>query len=197
MFYRFRGLQPVCSPASFVHPQATVIGDVVIGERCYVGPGAVVRGDWGRIVLEDGVNVQEGCCIHMFPGIEVRLSANAHVGHGAVVHGAKLGADCMIGMNAVIMDRATVGAGSIVGALAFVKSGMEIPPRSLVLGSPAKVVGEVDERRAAWKRVGTRLYQELPQQWHEAVEACEPLSAEEPNRPRLPEGYRPFDAGES
>ena len=192
MFYRFRGLTPVCHPDAFVHPQATVVGDVVVGDLCYVGPGAVVRGDWGRIVLERGVNVQEGCCVHMFPGIEVRLRENAHIGHGAVIHGAELGADCLVGMNAVVMDGALVGAGSIVGALAFVKAGMQIPPRSLVVGNPARVVGEVDDRRAVWKRAGTELYHTLPRIWREEVEMCEPLAAEEPDRARLPEGYAPL-----
>ena len=189
MFYRFGAWWPVCPASSFVHPQATVIGDVVIGERCYVGPGAVLRGDWGAITLADGANVQEGCCVHMFPGVEVRLGANAHVGHGAVIHGATLGADVLIGMNAVVMDRAVVGAGSIVGALAFVKAGLEIPPRSLFVGNPGRVVAEVSDERAAWKRAGTELYQTLPAAWRTDAEAVEPLPQPGPTRLAHEGGY--------
>lgn len=183
MFYRFGEHRPVCAASSFVHPQATVIGDVIVGERCYIGPGAVLRGDWGRVVLADGCNVQEGCCVHMFPGVSVRLGANAHVGHGAVIHGATLEPDVLVGMNAVVMDRAVVGAGSIVGALAFVKAGLAIPPRSLFVGNPGKVVGPVSDERAAWKREGTELYQTLPRAWRTDTEAVEPLREAEPGRP--------------
>lgn len=193
MFYEFGAYRPVCASSSFVHPQASVIGNVVIGEHCYVGPGAVLRGDWGEIVLEDGCNVQESCCVHMFPGVSVRLRKNAHVGHGAVVHGAEIGEDVMIGMNAVVMDRAVIGAGSIVGALTFVKTGLEVPPRSLLVGNPARIIGEVDDRRAAWKRAGTELYQTLPAAWRERSAPVEPLREMPAERPAMPASYAPFE----
>ena len=193
MFYRFGSYTPVCAASSFVHPQASVIGNVVIGERCYVGPGAVLRGDWGEIVVEDGCNVQEGCCVHMFPGVSVRLRQNAHVGHGAVIHGADLGRDCLVGMNAVVMDGVVVGAGSIIGALTFVKTGTEIPERSLVVGNPGRVVREVGDRQLDWKRAGTELYQTLPAAWRDATEPVAPLREVPADRPPMPRSYAPFE----
>ena len=193
MFYSFQGHVPVCDVSSFVHPQATVIGNVIIGKDCYIGPGAVLRGDWGEIVLEDGCNVQEGCCIHMFPGVSVRLRQNAHVGHGAIIHGAELGENCMIGMNAVIMDDAVIGAGSIVGALAFVKAKSDIPERSLVVGNPAKVIREVSERQLDWKTAGTELYQTLPKTWQTETEQVEPLRQVPADRPEMKKVYAPFE----
>ena len=145
MISQFEGFIPVVHESAFVHPQAAVTGNVIIGKDCYIGPGAALRGDWGGIVLEDGCNVQENCTIHMFPGITVVLEAGAHIGHGAVVHGARIGRNVLIGMNAVVMDRVMVGAGSIVGALTFVPEGMEIPERKVVVGNPARIVKEVSE----------------------------------------------------
>lgn len=175
MIYSFDGYIPVVHESSFVHPLAAVTGNVVIGKDCYIGPGAAIRGDWGQIVLEDGVNVQENCTIHMFPGKSIVLHKSAHVGHGAIVHGATLGENCLIGMNAVIMDDAIVGKESIVGALSFVKGGTQIPPRSLVAGSPAKVIKEVSDEMIAWKTKGTMLYQQLPRECHEGLREVEPL----------------------
>ncbi len=176
MYYRFAGHTPTVHPRAFVHPQATVIGDVEIGADCYIGPGAALRGDWGAIRIAAGCNVQEGCCIHMFPGITVRLHPSAHVGHGAVIHGAELGENVLIGMNAVIMDEAVIGAGSIVGALSFVKAKTRVPPRSLVVGNPARVVRRVSDEQLDWKTEGTELYQTLPRKWREGgLEATEPL----------------------
>ncbi len=137
--------------------------------------GAAIRGDWGRIEIADGCNVQENCTIHMFPGKEVILEADAHVGHGAVVHGARLGRNCLIGMNAVIMDDVHVGAESIIGALSFVGSGTEIPPRSLMVGNPAKIIKQVSDEMIAWKSKGTALYQSLPEECHELLKETEPL----------------------
>jgi Carbonic anhydrases/acetyltransferases, isoleucine patch superfamily len=191
MFYQFGDFQPVCHPSSFVHPQATIIGNVIIGASCYIGPHAVLRGDWGPIVLEDGCNVQEGCCLHMFPGMPVLLRRDAHIGHGAVVHGAEIGENVLVGMNAVIMDEVRVGAGSIIGALSFVPARMEIPERSLVLGNPAKITRQVTDEQLAWKSEGTRLYQQLPAQWQAAGHLCEPLESVEPDRPQMPRGYAP------
>jgi carbonic anhydrase/acetyltransferase-like protein (isoleucine patch superfamily) len=175
MIYEFNGLIPVVHESAFVHPQAAVTGNVIIGKDCYIGPGAALRGDWGGIVLEDGCNVQENCTIHMFPGITVVLEAGAHIGHGAVVHGARIGRNVLIGMNAVVMDRVEVGAGSIVGALTFVPEGMGIPERKVVVGNPARIVKDVSDEMLAWKTEGTRLYQALPAQLHAGLQPVEPL----------------------
>ncbi len=183
MFYSFKGFVPVVHPSAFVHPQATVTGDVIIGADVYIGPGAALRGDWGGIVIEDGCNVQENCTVHMFPGVTVRLEAGAHVGHGAIIHGAQLGRNCMIRMNAVIMDEAVIGEGSIIGALSFVKARTVIPARSLVVGNPAKVIKEVTDEMLAWKTKGTALYQQLPGELHQELRACDPLRELPADRP--------------
>src|SRR5262245_52042926 len=162
MFYSYKGFIPVVHPSSFVHPQAAVTGNVIIGKDCYIGPGAALRGDWGGIVLEDGCNVQENCTVHMFPGVTVRLQEGAHIGHGAIVHGGQIGRNVLVGMNAVIMDEAEIGDESIIGALTFVPAAMKIPRRSLVVGNPAKIIKEVSDEMIAWKTQGTRLYQQLP-----------------------------------
>ena len=175
--YAFDEFVPVVHETAFVHPQAAVTGNVTIGRDVYVGPGAAIRGDWGGVVVEDGCNVQENCTVHMFPGVTVVLEEGAHVGHGAVVHGARLGRNCLIGMNAVVMDRATIGAGSIVGALAFVPADMQVPERSLVVGNPARVVKPVGDEMLAWKTEGTRLYQALPARLHAGLRPAEPLRA--------------------
>src|SRR5215213_7588084 len=143
--YEFDGFRPVVHETAFVHPQAAVTGNVVIGRDVYVGPGAAIRGDWGAVVIEDGCNVQEGCTVHMFPGITVVLEESAHVGHGAIVHGARIGRNALVGMNAVVMDGAVVGAGSVVGALCFVPADMRIPERKVVVGNPAKIVKDVSD----------------------------------------------------
>lgn len=183
MFFSFKGFIPVVSPEAFVHPQATIIGNVSIGKQVYIGPGAVLRGDWGEIIIEDGCNVQENCVIHMFPGTTALLKKGAHVGHGAVIHGAVLEENTMIGMNAVIMDDAIVGAGSIIGALSFVKAKMQIPPRSLVVGNPAKIIREVSDEMLEWKTMGTQLYRQLPEDCMQDLKPCEPLQHLPDNRP--------------
>ena len=175
MIYSFQGYIPVVHESSFVHPLAAVTGNVVIGKNCYIGPGAAIRGDWGQIILEDGVNVQENCTIHMFPGKSITLHESAHVGHGAVIHGANLGRNCLIGMNSVIMDDAVIGDESIVGAMSFVKAETVIPKRSLVVGNPAKIVREVSDDMITWKTKGTELYQKLPSECHESLKEVEPL----------------------
>lgn len=190
MIYKFKNHIPVVHESSFVHPQAAVTGNVIIGKDCYIGPGAAIRGDWGEIILEDGVNVQENCTIHMFPGKSIVLKKGAHVGHGAIIHGANLGENCLIGMNAVIMDDAEIGAESIVGALAFVKAETKIPGRSLVVGNPAKVIKEVSDEMIAWKTAGTRLYQQLPTDCHESLEVVEPLRTIPKNRPKQENFYK-------
>lgn len=174
MFYSFHGVKPVVHPSAFVHPQAAVTGDVIIGKDCYIGPGAALRGDWGRIVIEDGCNVQENCTIHMFPGVTVRLKKGAHIGHGAIIHGASIGRNCLVGMNAVIMDHVVLGDECIVGALSFIKEGEKFPKRSLIVGNPAKVIKKVSDEMIAWKTKGTELYQLLPSQSHDSLLPCEP-----------------------
>jgi len=173
--YEFDGFRPVIHESAFIHPQAAVTGNVTIGRDVYVGPGAAIRGDWGAIEIADGCNVQEGCVIHMFPGVTVVLEESAHIGHGAIVHGAHIGRNSLIGMNAVVMDNATVGAECIVGALTFVPADMQIPDRKIVVGNPAKIVKDVSDDMIAWKTDGTRLYQALPAQLYATLEPCEPL----------------------
>ena len=175
MIYKFNNYIPVVHESSFVHPLAAVTGNVIIGKNCYIGPGAAIRGDWGQIILEDGVNVQENCTVHMFPGKSITLKDSAHVGHGAIIHGAHLGRNCLIGMNAVIMDDAEIGDESIVGALSFVKAETIIPKRSLVVGNPAKIIKEVSDDMIAWKTKGTQLYQKLPADCQSTLTEVEPL----------------------
>jgi len=179
----FKGFTPVVHPTAFVHPNATVTGNVIIGKDVYIGPGAAIRGDWGRIEIGDGCNVQENCTIHMFPGKTVILEPSAHVGHGAVIHGAHLGENCLIGMNAVIMDDVRIGKESIVGALSFVAAGKLIPERSLVVGNPGKVIKKVSDEMIAWKSKGTALYQSLPEECRQSLNDASALTEEEENRP--------------
>lgn len=181
--FAFDGFRPVVHESAFVHPNATITGNVVIGPDVYIGPGAAVRGDWGGVVIEAGCNVQEGCVIHMFPGVTVVLEEAAHVGHGAVIHGGRIGRNSLIGMNAVIMDNAVVGSGCIVGALCFVPSEMQIPERKVVVGNPARIVKDVTDEMLEWKSTGTRLYQALPQRLHASLVPCEPLREPPPDRP--------------
>ena len=181
--YQFLNFVPVVHETAFIHPQANVTGDVVIGAHCYVGPGAVLRGDWGRIILEEGVNVQENCVVHMFPGTETMLKKMAHVGHGAIIHGGTLGENVLIGMNAVVMDHCSVGAGSIVGALAFVPQNSVIPERSIFVGNPGKVVKQVSDEMLAWKTEGTALYMELARECNETLKEVTPLRELETDRP--------------
>lgn len=174
-FYEYNGYKPVVHPSSFVHPKATITGNVIIGRDVYIGPGAAIRGDWGQIIIEDGCNVQENCTIHMFPGITIRLKKGAHIGHGAIVHGAQIGENCLIGMNSVIMDESEIGDESIIGALTFVKSGSKIPRRSLVAGNPGKIIKSVSDDMIKWKTKGTALYQQLPSEAKKTLRACQPL----------------------
>ncbi len=183
MIYEFRGFIPVVHPSSFVHPQAAITGNVIVGKDVYIGPGAALRGDWGGIVIEDGCNVQENCTIHMFPGITVVLEEGAHIGHGAVIHGARIGKNSLIGMNSVIMDEVQIGEECIVGALSFVKAGEKIPRRSLLAGNPAKILKEVSDDMIAWKTQGTRLYQRLPGDCYEGLRETTALTEIPASRP--------------
>src|SRR5919107_1465422 len=161
--YEFDGFRPVIHESAFIHPNATITGNVIIGRDVYVGPGAALRGDWGGIIIEDGCNVQENCVIHMFPGTTVVLEESVHMGHGSIVHGGRIGRNTLIGMNAVIMDDVTIGAECIIGALTFVPAGTTIEPRKVVVGNPAKVVKDVTDEMRSWKTEGTKLYHALPE----------------------------------
>lgn len=181
--YSFNGFIPVVHESSFIHPKASVTGNVIIGENVYIGPGAAIRGDWGMIIIEDGCNVQENCTIHMFPGTTVTLKKGAHIGHGAIIHGGTIGENCLIGMNSVVMDDANIEKECIIGALTFVPAKMNIPERSLVVGNPAKVIKQVSDEMIEWKTKGTALYQALPGECHSTLIECKPLREIEVNRP--------------
>jgi phenylacetic acid degradation protein len=182
--YAIEDLIPVIDPSAYVHPRAVLIGDVIVGPRCYVGPAACLRGDFGRIVLQDGANVQDTCVIHGFPETDTVIETDGHIGHGAVIHGAHIGANVLVGMNAVVMDRSQIGESSIVGAMSFVREGTIIPPRSLALGTPARVIRALTEQELAWKKSGTREYQELAVRSLASQRPVEPLRAVQPDRPR-------------
>ena len=183
--YAIDGIVPVVDPTAYVHPSAVLIGDVIVGPNCYVGPCASLRGDFGRLVLEAGANVQDTCVMHGFPGKDTIVEANGHIGHGAVLHGCRIGRNALVGMNAVLMDNVVIGENSIVAACTFVKAGVEIPPRSLVAGVPAKIVREVSDDELAWKTEGTRTYQELARRCHATMQEVAPLCAVEPGRRRI------------
>ena len=187
--FEFDGFKPVIHESAFVHPNATVTGNVIIGKDVYIGPGAAIRGDWGEIIIEDGCNVQENCTIHMFPGKTVLLKKGAHVGHGAIIHGGTIGENCLVGMNAVIMDDVVIGKECIVGALCFVPAKMVIEDRKIVIGNPAKVVKDVSDDMAAWKTEGTKLYQQLPQDCRDSLKPCEPLREVPKNRKKQKTDY--------
>jgi len=189
MVYSFNGFIPVVHESSFIHPLAAVTGNVIIGKNCYIGPGAAIRGDWGKIIIEDGCNVQENCTIHMFPGLTVLLKEAAHIGHGAIVHGAVIGKNSLVGMNAVIMDHVELGDECIVGALTFIKENEKIPPRSLLAGNPAKIIKQVTDEMIDWKTAGTKLYQQLPSDMMNAWKACEPLREIPPHQNEMPFTY--------
>lgn len=192
MVYEFNGIKPVIHPSAFIHPQAAVTGHVVVGKNVYIGPGAAIRGDWGKIIIEDGCNVQENCTIHMFPGVTVLLQEGAHIGHGAIIHGATIGRNSLVGMNAVLMDDVELGEECIVGALSFIKQGEKIPPRSLMAGNPAKLIRQVSDDMIDWKTKGTKLYQALPAQCHQTLKPCEPLPEEIEQTPQIAIDYKPF-----
>jgi len=183
--YAIDGITPVVDSPSFVHPTAVLIGDVIVGPGCYVGPLASLRGDFGRIVMGAGSNVQDCCVIHGIAQQDTLIDEDGHIGHGAVLHGCHIGRNAMVGMNAVVMDRASVGDNTVVGAMAFVKAGMQIAPRSLVMGAPARVVRELSDDEIAGKHFGTRQYQRLTSRCLDSLEEVAPLREVEPGRPRL------------
>ena len=183
--FAYDGVRPVVDPAAFVHPAAVLIGDVLVGAFCYVGPGAVLRGDFGRIVMGPGANLQETCVVHAFPNLETVIEEDGHIGHGAVLHGCRIGRNAMVGMNAVVMDEAVIGENCIVGALAFVKAKAEMPPNSLVMGAPAKVARPLSDAEIDWKRRGTAVYQRLARDARDKLAPTTPLTAPEPDRRRV------------
>lgn len=191
--YQFNGFKPVIKESSFIHPLASVTGNVIIGENVYIGPNAAIRGDWGQIIIEDGCNVQENCTVHMFPGTTTILKKGAHIGHGAIIHGGIIGENSLIGMNAVVMDDVEIGKESIIGALTFVAAKTIIPKRSLVVGNPGKIIKEVSDEMINWKSKGTELYQKLPKECQATLIECEPLREIEKDRPKQDELFKTWD----
>ncbi|WP_152228122.1 phenylacetic acid degradation protein PaaY [Pseudomonas sp. SCB32] len=190
--YSLEGITPVVHPTAYVHPTAVLIGDVIVGPGCYIGPLASLRGDFGRIILEEGANLQDTCVMHGFPNSDTVVERNGHIGHGAVLHGCVIGADSLVGMNAVVMDNARIGERSIVSAAAFVKAGFECPPQSLLMGAPAVVKRPLSEEEVSWKQRGTREYQELARRCLASLVECAPLAEVEADRPRMGDsGVRP------
>ncbi|WP_372970951.1 phenylacetic acid degradation protein PaaY [Marinobacter sp.] len=190
--YSIEGVQPVVHPSAYVHPTAILIGDVWIGPDCYVGPAASLRGDFGRIVLREGANIQDTCVAHAFPGKDVVVEKDGHVGHGAILHGCTVGEGAMVGMNAVVMDEAVIAPRSIVGAGALVKAGFKCEPASLVVGTPAKVLRTLSDNEVAWKAEGTKEYQRLTRRCFESLVECQPLEEADSDRPGVDAGsYQP------
>lgn len=192
--FEFKGFKPVIHESAYIHENATVTGNVILGKDVYVGPGAAIRGDWGGIVIRDGSNIQENVTLHMFPGVTMVLEENSHIGHGAVVHGAHIGRNCLVGMNSVIMDNVELGEECVVGALSFVKAGTIVPKRSLVVGNPAKIVKQLDDEFFAWKTKGTKLYQTLPDDCRNHLKACEPLREIPADRPSQDSLFKTWDS---
>jgi len=192
MIYEFNGYKPVVHESAFVHEHAAVTGNVIINERVYIGPGVAVRGDWGEIIIMDGCNVQENCTLHVFPGKSVVLRESAHIGHGAVIHGGKIGKNTLIGMNSVVMDDAEVGDECIVGALCFIKAEMKIPNRKLVIGNPAIIKRDISDEMLSWKTEGTKIYQKLPKECMSTLKECEPLREIPKERPPQEINFKPW-----
>lgn len=183
--YQFADVIPVIHPTAFVHPSAEIIGDVIIEENAYIGPLAVLRGDFGRLIVRKGSNVQDNCVMHGFPGKETILEQNVHVGHGAIIHGCKIGANTLVGMNAVVMDLARVGQESIIGANSFIKANSDYPPRSMILGSPAVRKRSVSDDELRWKEQGTQMYHRLAERSFSELKLVEPLTEVEADRPEV------------
>lgn len=183
--YSIDGIVPVIDPSSFVHEDAVLIGDVIVGPRCYIGPCASLRGDFGRIRLSEGVNIQDTCVLHSFPEVDVIIEKDGHIGHGAVVHGCIVRQNAIIGMNAVVMDNAVIGENSFVAACSFVKAGMKVPPNTLVAGVPARVIRDLQQEEIDWKSSATRNYQKLAGRSLRTMRPADPLEREEQDRRRV------------
>ncbi|MBC7937204.1 MAG: transferase hexapeptide repeat family protein [Rhizobacter sp.] len=193
MIYKFNDFIPVVHESAFVHPQAVVTGNVIIGKNVYIAPGAALRGDWGAIIIEDGCNVQENCTIHMFPGVTVLLKEGSHIGHGAIIHGATIGRNSLVGMNAVIMDNVVLGDECIVGALTFIKADEQFEARSIIAGNPGKKVKDASDEMIAWKTAGTQLYQQLPAEMKKGWAVCEPLRSVPADRKMVVGSYKTWN----
>lgn len=191
-YYAIDGIRPVVHPDAYVHPSAVIIGDAHIGPDCYVAPCAVMRGDFGRLILEAGSNLQDCCVMHGFPNQETVVETLGHIGHGAVLHGCRVGRNALVGMNTVIMDGVVIGESSIIAANAFIKAGMDIPPRSMVVGSPGRIVRTLSDEEIQWKRNGTNEYQELAIRSMRTMVETRPLTESEPNRPRFSSAVQPL-----
>ncbi len=183
--YEIDGVIPVVHPHAFIHPEAVIIGDVIIGADCYIGPCACLRGDFGRIVIERGANIQDTCVVHSFPEEDTRVAPGGHIGHGAVLHGCHIKRNALVGMNAVVMDHAVVGENAFVAAMAFVKAGMQVPDNTLVAGTPARVIRELTDKEIGWKSEGTAQYQQLAVRSRNTLRPVTPLREVEPDRPRV------------
>ena len=183
--YSIEGVIPVVDPSAYVHPTAVLIGDVHVGPNCYVGPNASLRGDFGRIVLAAGANVQDNCVMHGFPQQDTVVEENGHIGHGAVLHSCVIRRDALVGMNAVVMDEAVVGEQAVVAACAFVPAGMQVAPRTLVAGVPAKLLRTLRDDEVAWKLTGTQTYQDLTRRCLASLTEVQALPKAEPDRPQV------------
>jgi len=183
--WSINGVTPVVDPSAFVHPSAVLIGDVLVGAGCYVGPSACLRGDFGRLEVRAGANIQDCCVLHGFPGTPTIVEEDGHIGHGAILHGCTVRRNALVGMNAVINDAAEIGESAIVAAMAFVKAGMVVPPRTLVAGIPARIVRDITTEELAWKIEGTGSYQELTRRSLATMVETEPLAVAEPHRRRI------------
>ena len=183
--YEINGIVPVVHPSAYVHPSAVLIGDVIVGPNCYIGPLASIRGDFGRLIMEQGSNLQDTCVMHGFPGCDTVIEVDGHVGHGAVLHGCRIGRNALVGMNAVVMDNAVIGEESIVAAMSFVKAGMIVAPRSMVVGTPARVMRALSDDEIKWKSSGTRQYQELAVRSLNTMREVEALTEVQADRPRM------------
>ena len=183
--YSIDGVTPVIHPLAFVHPEAVLIGDVIVEEGCYIGPCASLRGDFGRIIVCKGSNVQDNCTLHSMPGFDCVVGVNGHIGHGAIIHSAQLGPNVLVGMNAVVMDHARIGEAAMIGAMSFVKTGAEVPARHLAAGAPARILRELSVDELAKKIEATKLYQQLAQRSLASLRPAEPLVHFDANRTRV------------
>ncbi len=183
--YEFEGLTPVVHPSAYVHPTAVLIGDVIVGPGVYIAPLASLRGDFGRLILEQGANLQDSCVMHGYCDMDTVVEADGHIGHGAILHGCVIKRNALVGMNAVVMDAAVIGEDSIVAAGSFVKAGFEGQPRQLLVGSPARAIRQVSDQDLHWKGLNTREYQALAQRSAMSMHEVAPLTEVEPDRPRL------------
>lgn len=189
--YAFEGICPVVHPSAYVHPQATLIGDVIVGPGAYIAPHASLRGDYGRLIIDAGANVQDGCVMHGYAGVDVVVGQGSSIGHGAVLHGCRIGPDCLVGMQAVVMDGAVIGPQSIVAAMSFVPAGFAGEARQLLKGIPARCARSVRDDELHWQRLNAQEYHGLARRCQATLRPCEPLAGLDPT----PRGPRPYLTG--